>query len=157
MSRSYTQSSSSEQCILNSESCCLLQSVGHVAKVYSATAVHERFVQTQHRLRENVQEADALPMKELKSFSKTRWCCQAEARDAVIATLGSNIDCFEFFAEKNNPDRRVAVEIIVGFIDTDFIANLVLFQDILRKSRMTANTSKARKWTRGKLCNSLQL
>ena len=78
-------------------------------------------------------------MKELKSLSKTRWCSQAEACDAVIATLGSIIDCVEFFAEDNNPDRRAAAEVIVGFVDTDFIVNLVLFQDILRKSSMTAN------------------
>ena len=41
-------------------------------KFFSATVPHDRFVQTQHRLRENVQEADALRMKELKSLSKTR-------------------------------------------------------------------------------------
>ena len=96
-------------------------------------------------------------MKELKSLSKTRWCSKAEACDAVIATLGSIIDCVEFFAKDNNPDRRAAAEIIVGFVDTDFIVNLVLFQDILRMSSMTANCPKARKWTGPKLWNSLRL
>ena len=108
-------------------------------KFFSATVPHDRFVQTQHRLRENVQEADVLRMKELKSLSKTLWCSQAEACDAVIATLGSIIDCVEFFAEDNNPDRRAAAEVIGGFVDTDFIVNLVLFQDLLRVSSIAAN------------------
>ena len=30
-------------------------------------------------------------MKELKSLCKTRWCSQAEACDAIVATLGSVI------------------------------------------------------------------
>ena len=108
-------------------------------KFFSATVPHDRFVQTQHQLRENVKEADALRMKELKSLSKTRWYSQAEVCDAVIATLSSIIDCAGFFAEDNNHDRRAAAVVILGFIDTNFIVNLDLFQDILRKSSMTAN------------------
>ena len=83
-------------------------------KFFSATVPYDRFVQTQHRLRENVQEVDALRMKELQSLSKTRWCSQAEACDAVIATLGSIIDCVEFFAEDKYPDRREAAEVMWG-------------------------------------------
>ena len=93
-------------------------------KFFPATVLHNRFVQTQHRLRENVQEADALRMKELTSLSKTRWCSKEGACDAIIATLGSIIDCVEFVAEDNNPDRRAAAEVIVGFVDTDFIKKI---------------------------------
>ena len=78
-------------------------------------------------------------MKELKSSSKARWCSQAEACYAVIGTLGSIIDCVEFFAEDNNPDKRAAAEVIVGFVNTDVFVNLVLFQDLLRKPSIAAN------------------
>ena len=47
-------------------------------KFFSATVPHDRFVQTQHRPRENVQETDALGMKELNRCQKR--ACVAKQR-----------------------------------------------------------------------------
>ena len=41
--------------------------------------------------------------------------------------------------EKHIEGVRTAAEVTVGFVDTDFIVNLVLFHDILRKSSVTEN------------------
>ena len=65
--------------------------------------------------------------------------CQAEACDAVVATLGSVIKSVEYFADNDYRERRATAQIIVGFIDTDFIICLVLFQNILRKCSIAAN------------------
>ena len=108
-------------------------------KFFSASVPHDYFHATQKDLRENIEEGKALSMKELKSLSKTRWCSQAEACDAVVATLGSVIKTVEYFADDDYRERRATAQFIVGFIDTDFIFCLVLFQNILRKCNIAAN------------------
>ena len=45
----------------------------------------------------------------------------------------------EHFADDDNYERRATAQVIVGFIDTDFIVCLVLFQNILRKCSIAAN------------------
>ena len=74
-------------------------------------------------------------MKELKSLSKTRWWCQAEACDAVVTTLGNIITTVEKFADDDYRDRQAAVQTIEGFVDT--VVCLVLFMNVLRKCRLT--------------------
>ena len=59
--------------------------------------------------------------------------------DAVVATLGSVIKSVEHFADDDYRERRATAQIIVGFINTDFIVCLVLFQNILRKCSIAAN------------------
>ena len=63
----------------------------------------------------------------------------AEACYAVVATLGSIIATVEHFADDDYRDRQAAAQTIVGFIDTDFVVCLVLFQNVLRKSSVAAN------------------
>ena len=108
-------------------------------KFFSASVPHDYFQATQKDLRENLDEGKALHINELKSISKTRWCCQAEACDAVVTTLGSVIKSVEHFADDDNYERRATAQVIVGFIDTDFIVCLVLFQNILRKCSIASN------------------
>ena len=94
-------------------------------KFFSASVPHDYFHSTQKELHENIEDGNALTMKELKSLSKTRWCSQAEACDAV-ATQGSVIKSVEHFADDDCSERRATAQIIVGFIGTDFIVCLVL-------------------------------
>ena len=62
----------------------------------SASVPHNLFVKTQKDLGEDdVVKGKALQQHELKSISKTRWCCQAEACDAVVVTLGAIIQTIE--------------------------------------------------------------
>ena len=108
-------------------------------KIFSASVPHDYFHAIQKELRENIEEGKALSMKELKSLSETRWCSQAEGCDAVVATLGSVIKYVEHFADDDYHERRATAQIIVGFIDTDFIVCLVLFQNVLRKCNVEVN------------------
>ena len=108
-------------------------------KFFSASVPHDYFQAVQQNLRENTGDGKALTLKELKSLSKTRWCCQAEACDAVVATLGSIIATVEHFADDDYRDRQAAAQTIVGFIDTDFVVCLVLFQNVIRKCSVAAN------------------
>ena len=108
-------------------------------KFFSASVPHDYFQAVQQNLRENTGDGKALTLKELKSLSKTRWCCQAEACDAVVATLGSIIATVEHFADDDYRDRQAAAQTIVGVIDTDFVVCLVLFQNVLRKCSVAAN------------------
>ena len=108
-------------------------------KFFSASVPRGYFQTIQQDLRENTGDGKALNLKELKSLSKTRWCCQAEACDAVVATLGSIIVTVEHFADDDYRERQAAAQAIVGFIDTDFIVCLTLFQSILRKCSIAAN------------------
>ena len=101
-------------------------------KFFYATVPHDYFHATQKDLRENI-EGKVLSMKELKSLSKMRWCSQTEACDAVAAILGNVIKTVEHFVDYDYRERRATAQFIVGFIDTDFIVCLVLFQNILRK------------------------
>ena len=74
-----------------------------------------------------------------RSTSNHARVCQAEACEVVVATLGSVIKFVEHFADDDNYERRATAQVIVGFIDTDFIVCLVLFQNILRKCSIAAN------------------
>ena len=56
-----------------------------------------------------------------------------------MATLGNVIKSVEHFADDDYNEKRATAQIIVGFIDTDFIVCLVLFQNILRKCSIAAN------------------
>ena len=49
------------------------------------------------------------------------------------------IKSVEHFADDDNYERRATAQVIVGFIDTDFIVCLVLFQNILRKCSIASN------------------
>ena len=73
---------------------------------------HDYFHATQKDLRENTEEGRTLSMKELKSLCKTRWCSQAEACDAVVATLGSVIKSVEHFADDDYPERRATAQLL---------------------------------------------
>ena len=62
----------------------------------SSSVPHKHFVKTQKDLGEDdVVKGKALQQHELKSISKTRLCCQADACDAVVATLGAIIQTIE--------------------------------------------------------------
>ena len=57
---------------------------------FSSSVPHSYFVHAQKELGEDkVMEGKPLQERELKALSKTQWCCQVEACDAVVATLGS--------------------------------------------------------------------
>ena len=84
-------------------------------------------------------EGKALQQRELKALSKTRWCCQTEACDAVVATLGSIVKSIEHFSHDENADRRFASQALVRIMDTDFVVCLLIFQHILRKASIVAN------------------
>ena len=107
---------------------------------FSDSVPHSYFVQAQKELGEDkVMEGKALQQRELKALSKTRCCCQAEACDTVVATLGSILKSIEHFSDDNNADRRFASQTLVDIIDTDFVLCLVIFQHVLRKASLLAN------------------
>ena len=107
----------------------------------SASVPHNHFVKTQKDLGEDgVVKGKALQQHELKSISKTRWCCQAEACDAVVATLGAIIQTIEHFAEDSvNAERRTAAQAIDNFLDTDFVVCFSIFQRLLTKAAIVSN------------------
>ena len=107
----------------------------------SASVPHNHFVKTQKDLGEDgVVKGKALQQHELKSISKTRWCCHAEACDAVVATLGAIIQTIEHFAEDSvNAERRTAAQAIDNFLDTDFVVCLSIFQRLLTKAAIVSN------------------
>ena len=73
-------------------------------------------------------------------LSKNHWCCQAEAWDAVVAILGAIKQSIEHFAEDSgNVDRRTAAQHIIGFMDTDFVVCLCIFQRLLTKHAIVSN------------------
>ena len=84
-------------------------------------------------------DGKALQQRELKALSKTRWCCQAEACDAVGATLGAMVKSIKHFSDDQNADRRFSSQALVRIMDTDFVVCLVIFQHILRKASLVAN------------------
>ena len=108
---------------------------------FSATVPHNYFLKAQKELGEDgIDKGKALQQHELKSLSKTRWCCQAEACDAVLATLGAILQSIEHFAEESgNADRRTAALTISGFMDTDFVVCLCIFQWLLTKAAIVSN------------------
>ena len=124
--------------ILHRQSCKVFRQYQKLYKFFSASVPHDYFHSTQKELRENIEDGNALSMKELKSLSKTRWCSPAEACDAV-ATQGSVIKPVEHFADDDYRERRPTAQIIVGLIDTDYIVCLVLFQNFLRNCNFAAN------------------
>ena len=107
---------------------------------FSATVPHSYFVHAQKELGEDKMiEGKALQQRELIALSKTRWCCQAEACDAVVTTLGSIVKSIEHFSDDENADRRFASQALVRIMDTDFVVCVVIFQHILRKASIAAN------------------
>ena len=109
-------------------------SIQQLYTFFSASVPHDFFEKTQKVLGKH--EAQH---RELKSLSKTRWCCQAEACSAVVHTLGSIIAAAEHFAQDTNADRRAAAQSIVSLIDSDFVVCLQLFRKVLTLTSYSAN------------------
>ena len=63
------------------------------------------FPLSENDLERNIELCKALSMKE-KSLSKTNWCSQAEACDAVLATLESVTKTVEHFADDDYRELR---------------------------------------------------
>ena len=117
-----------------------LKNMSFIHSFFSASVPHDYFVKAEMELGEyGKEQGKAMQQNELKSISKTRWCCQAEACDAVLATLGAILKSIEHFEEGDSVDRTISAQALDRIFDSEFIICLVLFQIILRKSSIVAN------------------
>ena len=101
-------------CVYNIDKAAhFFENMATIYNFFSTSVPHAYFVNAQGKLYNN---------KKLKSLSKTRWCCQAEACDAVVTTLGSiilgSITVEHFAEDSDNPGRRTSAQLLVSMIDT---------------------------------------
>ncbi|EEQ99392.1 hypothetical protein Pmar_PMAR003786 [Perkinsus marinus ATCC 50983] len=97
---------------------------------FSQSVVHAKLGETK--------ELHGLSTSELKRHSDTRWCCQhASCKNARILPPAT-IDTLNHFAESDDPkdrERRGDSLGILGIIDTLWVFNLCMIEEVLRKCK----------------------
>lgn len=97
---------------------------------FSQSVVHAKLGETK--------ELHGLSTSELKRHSDTRWCCQhASCKNARILPPAT-IDTLNHFAESDDPkdrERRGDSLGILGIIDTLWVFNLCMMEEVLRKCK----------------------
>ena len=114
--------------------------MGDVYHFFNGSVVHDKFLDIQKSIDPLRGVGKALQVRELKAISKTRWCCQGEACQAVIENFRAVIDTIDHFCdETTSGNRRGEATLLLHRLDSDFIFCLVLFKRILRQSNIVSN------------------